>query len=120
MYIRSIIVTNDDIEAASIPTIRNFGKKKASQIALRETLAELEFELRLKMAEKSAKYYYLVSNIYSLYREGFYWWELVEIVRSAIMTGCLILLRPGSFFTTCWWNLVIISSFSIGDNYKTI
>jgi len=108
MYIRSIIVTNDDIEAASIPTIRNFGKKKASQIALRETLAELEFELRLKMAEKSAKYYYLVSNIYSLYREGFYWWELVEIVRSAIMTGCLILLRPGSFLQHVLGTLLLL------------
>jgi len=108
MYIRSIIVTNDDIEAASIPNIRNFGKKKASQITLRETLAELEFELRLKMAEKSAKYYYLVSNIYSLYREGFYWWELVEIVRSAIMTGCLILLRPGSFLQHVLGTLLLL------------
>merc|ERR1711998_48428 len=108
MGIRSIIVTNDDIEAASIPNIRNFGRKKASQIALRETLAELEFELRLKMAEKSAKYYYLVSNIYSLYREGFYWWELVEIVRSAIMTGCLILLRPGSFLQHVLGTLLLL------------
>ena len=73
-------------------------KTKAGELAIREFRREKEFELRLKKAGKEAKKeYYLVANIYSLYREGFYWWELVEVVKSGIMTGCLILLRPGSF-----------------------
>jgi len=67
------------------------------ELASREFRRRKEFELRLKKAAKEAKEHYLVANIYSLYREGFYWWELVELVKSAIMTGCLILLRPGSF-----------------------
>jgi len=75
---------------------------------LRETLQELEFELRLKMAEKTGKHYFLVSNIYSLYREGYFWWELVEIVRSAVMTGCLILLRPGSFLQHVGGTLLLL------------
>lgn len=75
---------------------------------MRETLQELEFELRLKMAEKTGKHYFLVSNIYSLYREGYFWWELVEIVRSAVMTGCLILLRPGSFLQHVGGTLLLL------------
>merc|ERR1712072_317085 len=114
MYIRSIIITNKDIEEADVPNAHRLigGKKgrrkKASQIALRETLQELEFELRLKMAEKTGKHYFLVSNIYSLYREGYFWWELVEIVRSAVMTGCLILLRPGSFLQHVGGTLLLL------------
>jgi hypothetical protein len=65
MYIRSIIITNKDIEEADVPNAHRLigGKKgrrkKASQIALRETLQELEFELRLKMAEKNRKTLFL-------------------------------------------------------------
>merc|ERR1712072_827488 len=107
MYIRSIMVTRDDIQNEIDE--RSSMKEANNEVDERDNLREIEFDCRLKIAEnRGGKNYYIISNVYGLYKENMYWWELIEIFRSAIMTGCLILLRPGSFLQHVLGTLLLL------------
>merc|ERR1711907_681159 len=54
------------------------------------------------------RHLFLVYDIYDLYRDGLFWWEILEIFRSAVMTGCLILLRSGSLLQHVFGTLLLL------------